>query len=574
MSPSDNKSLTPPGASHSVPGQPTAHGQAEQDDMWYSAIIRARAPRAALERIIQRQGSVAMLILAGITVFMCLSHILHGSFAADDWTYRAQAHFTGFGGIVSQQISQDARRPIAALYFATLFTLLGSHIKLLLICSAILRFLIAASVYALLRKLRFKWLDSVAIAGLVLLFAASDSTWLWATASVISFAVFCVLFGCFLNLHGVCIGVQHRRILRIAGLVLIVLGILTYELVAPLGLASGVLYLTQTQRHRALREWCTDLVVLGAAMIIFTFRLLPVLQGSDVHEVSTLSQMSGHAHVIFSQSATLLTRSLLPFGTPRNATVLGLLGALCVLALAVAFLLGPNSHTRRALLRWLVVITSGFVLIGLGYIFLIPSNIYYVPLQVGIGNRINSVSAIGYALVVYGSVALAVTLVFRELPHSYRWASGLAALIAVGVGLGYSRRIDTDKATWHRAATLASTTLVTLSTHVSTPPHGASVVTLNAPQESAPGVPVFDSSWDLNGAVQLIWGDSSLKAFPAPSGANITCTPAGLFVNTTAPPWQAKYPTDLVNVAAGSVYVVTSWSGCTHAATKLGILAA
>src|SRR5580693_121819 len=42
-------------------------------------------------------------VLATLTVFMCLSRVIHGSFVADDWSYRALAHFNSFGGIVNQQ---------------------------------------------------------------------------------------------------------------------------------------------------------------------------------------------------------------------------------------------------------------------------------------------------------------------------------------------------------------------------------------------------------------------------------------------------------------------------------------
>jgi hypothetical protein len=85
------------------------------------------------------------------------------------------------------------------------------------------------------------------------------------------------------------------------------------------------------------------------------------------------------------------------------------------------------------------------LLIGLGYIVLVPSNIYYVPLQVGIGNRVNIVAAIGYALVVYAAAKLVGMLVFRELLHSGQLIGTLATLIAVVVGVDYTRRTNTDK---------------------------------------------------------------------------------------------------------------------------------
>jgi hypothetical protein len=516
-----------------------------------------------------------MLILAALAVLMCLSRVLHGAFAADDWAYRAQAHFTSFSSIISQQLQQDVRRPGAALYFATLFGLLGSHIKLLLALSATLRFFLAASLYGLLRELRFRWLDAVAIAALALLFPSSDSTWLWATASVVTVAVVCLLVGCLLNLRGVRNEGRHRLALRIAGLALIIAGILTYELVAAVGLASGALYFAQTGSRKALREWAIDLLVLGIVIVVFTLHAIPVLHGGDVHEVSSLSQIREHAHVILSQSATLMTHSLLPFGTPRNSTVLGMTGALTVLAFVVALMLRPKSKSRQALMRWLAVAASGLLVVGLGYLALVPSNIYYVPLQAGIGNRINAVSAVGYALIIYSVVALAGTLVFRELPHSRMLIAGFTVSIATVIGLGYLSNVDTDKTAWRQAGVLESAILSTLRSHVPPPSHGSSVVTLDAPTEAAPGIPVFSASWDLNAAVQLLWNDPTLKAYPMAPGMTITCSPTKLSVNIAGQPgWEAGYPVAVVDVTAGAVLTVKNLSTCVNGTTKLGVHAA
>jgi hypothetical protein len=296
--------------------------------------LRVRLLEEIFPRVVQRSGVLAMLILMLLTALMCGGRIVHGGFMADDWALQADAHFTGFAGTMDILLREAVRRPVGAFYFATVFTLIGSHIRLLLMLTATLHFLLSAALYSILRELRFSWLDSVVIAALALLFPDSDSTWLWASASSLSVALVCTLSGCVLNLRAVEDGAQHRIPLRIAGLALIAAGILTYELVAAIGLASGALYFMQTDSRRALREWSIDAVTLGVVLVVFTLRMIPILHGTDVHEVSSSAQMWEHTHVIFSQAAKLLTSSLLPFGAPRNSTVLGLLGALLALVLA------------------------------------------------------------------------------------------------------------------------------------------------------------------------------------------------------------------------------------------------
>lgn len=572
MSASDSRSPT---VSSSVSTQPTADGQPEQASTWRSAILSARPSHGILERATRHKDAGAILILAVLAVAICGPHVLNGGLIYDDWTLRAQAHFTGFSGTLNQMISQDVRRPVGGLYLATIYTLFGSHVKSLLMLSAAMRFLLVAVLYGVLRELRFSWLAAVAIAGLTLLFPASDSTWLWIGASQLSFAVVCVLLGCLLNLRAVSDRESRRLPLRFIGLALIAAGILTYELVIPIGLLSGALYVTQTHPRRALREWGVDVLVLAIVIIVFTFHAVPLLHGSDVHEISSFAQMREHAHLMFSQSVALLTKSLLPYGTPRNATVLVMLGAVVVLALSVSYMLSRGNEARRTLLRWLVVMVAGVLLIGLGYILLIPSNIYYVPLQPGVGNRVNDIAAIGYALVVYAAAALVGTLVFRELPHSRLLVGTLTALIAVVIGVGYARHIDTDEAAWHQSVVLQRMILTTLRTHISPPPRGTNVVTLDAPIEAAPGVVVFQATWDLNAAVQLLWNDATLKAYPMAPGLHITCRRTQLLIGASGSPpsWQATYPTDIVDVAAGTVFSAKSAPACIDSATELGVLA-
>ena len=511
------------------------------------------------------------MLLAALAIFMSAARILHGSDIMDDWAIRAEAHFAGFGGVLKDLLQQDARRPLAAMYFAALFSVIGSHIKLMLAVSSILRLVIATGLYALLQELRFGWLDSVAIAGLALLFPNSDSTWLWPSASAYSLAVACVLFGCLVNVRAVRYGGRYLRLLRVSGIALISAGILTNELVVPLALASGALYFTLTAPRRALRSWSVDLLVLAIVIATFIFHLIPVIHGDDNHEISSFSQMRYHAHVILSQSSTLLTHSLLPFGTPRNSTVLGMVGVIMALALVVTSSLKPTAASRRALVKWLAVATIGLLIIGLGYVMLVPANIYYVPLQPGLGNRINAVPAIGMALVLYAAITLAAHLIFRELPRAPLLISGFIVLAVTLAGVGYARRIHADELAWRQSGELERAILVDLRTHVPTPPPNTSVVTIDAPVETAPGVPVFDASWDLNGAVELLWNDPTLRAFPTAPGMDLECATSQLRVNLPGSPaiWQATYPVDVMDIATETLLVLRSQSACSASKKQL-----
>ncbi|HUN78377.1 MAG TPA: hypothetical protein VMU32_05620 [Solirubrobacteraceae bacterium] len=517
---------------------------------------------------------MAIAALTLLLLLMCLSHILHGGLVADDWAYRALAHFGGFSGVVSQQIQQDVRRPLAAVYFATLFTTLGPHLKLLLAWSAGLRLIVAILAYTILRQLQFAKFAALALACLVMLFPFSDSTWLWPTASVLTFALACALFGRALNLSTMSRNVHYRALRRILGLSFLAAGILSYELVAPLCCAFGSLYLLRTHKRRALFEWALDLAVLIVIMMVFTLHVVPVLHGQDVHEISDLAQMRQHLGVMTTQSANLVTQSLVPFGSPDNALVLGILGVLVATALVVVARAHVPDQHRRSLIVALAVAGAGVIVVILGYLPLIPANIYYVPLQPGIGNRVNAVAAIGYVLILYGAVSLISTLpLWRPRRRLHRQL--LSALILVAVGIGYLHIVDSHRSAWRQSVILQETVLDDLRTHIPPPAHGAGILTINAPLETAPGVSVFDSSWDLNGAVQMLWNDPSLRALPILPAMTIVCLDSGLYVNSgpVLRSWQSSYPTYVLDVATDAVYTLDSRATCTSAAKALGILA-
>jgi hypothetical protein len=139
-------------------------------------------------------------------------------------------------------------------------------------------------------------------------------------------------------------------------------------------------------------------------------------------------------------------------------------------------------------------------------------------------------------------------------------------LIAVGlvlvIGGGYLARLGTDRGNWTRAASARYLLLRGLRREV---PHLAPGTTLIAggfPLFEEPGVPVFAASWDLNGAVQLLWHDDSLHAWPESKGT-LECGASGIGVTRISAGLLARYGhTVLVNVAGGATAAIDSPAEC------------
>jgi hypothetical protein len=57
------------------------------------------------------------------------------------------------------------------------------------------------------------------------------------------------------------------------------------------------------------------------------------------------------------------------------------------------------------------------------------------------------------------------------------------------------------------------------------PPSGSMVVSFGQPVWEASGLPVWATSWDLDGAVAVRYGDVTLAAMPAYPGTTVACGP-------------------------------------------------
>jgi hypothetical protein len=66
------------------------------------------------------------------------------------------------------------------------------------------------------------------------------------------------------------------------------------------------------------------------------------------------------------------------------------------------------------------------------------------------------------------------------------------------------------------------------------PPEGSLVLTFGHPAETAPGVPVFNASWDLHPAAQLL--GRTIHTYPVFKGARLKCSAESLTVQRLPTP--------------------------------------
>lgn len=281
----------------------------------------------------------------------------------------------------------------------------------------------------------------------------------------------------------------------------------------------------------ALRRWAADVATVALCFLLFSSQIVNLTGGRDVHVTLGLRATLNHVATLADQGLTLAVGALVPFGAPGRTAV-----ALAVLALVlIAGFVGwrtTDSALRDELVQWLALALAGAVVTIGGWGMLAPADpTYYSPLQPSLGNRVNLLADIGLPVLAVGLLGLLGALIFSGVPRDRRWGVPLVILaVAIPIAHVYLDRVDVDRAAWIQSRRMQGFVLDRLHQLISRPPPGSAVIARGFGLYTGPSVPVFNASWDLNGAVQLLWHDPTLHAWPAPPGT-LVCTETGMTVN-------------------------------------------
>jgi hypothetical protein len=424
-------------------------------------------------------AAIGLVLLAALVYG---DHVLRGGLLWDDWENAATTHYRyedGFLGPFDLRLA--AYRPLLALLLPLPHLVFGSAAPLHLALALALAVAAATAFYALLRELGARREFALAAAALALVFPWSDSTRLWATASLNLVAPVLFFVAATLALRR-----PAERVWLTAGL--LVAAVFTYEAVAGLVLLLPALYTRRMPRAVVLRRWRVEAAAAGVAAVLVA-ALTTKPEGGGL----------GHLMAMAGGGVALLGHALAPLGWV----------AAVALASAVAV------TAQRASLRPIALSLAALVLAWAPFV---PGEDKYVPTAPGIYDRVNIVAGFAIAALVCSLAGLARARVIQ-----------VAVVVAVGAGWmlqGRAHVADYERAAGERAAELAA-----IERAVPHPPEGARVVAVGGPRWAAPGVPVFGNSWDLGGALKVAYGDATIDGKPAAPGSPVSCEPHLLVVD-------------------------------------------
>jgi hypothetical protein len=504
-------------------------------------------------------GVALLLLLSGALIYG--SHIVDGNFNYDDWTLASLVKYTGYWPTANYYLHGD-HRPLIALY-QPLVALVGSgHVHVVLAWLAFARVAMSFSVYLFLRTMSLERIATVTIALLVLLFPFSDSGWMYIAGSPGSIGVFLYMVGATVAVWGLRAR-PGRAWVHVLAIVLYVASVLMYELALVAICLTGALYLLYAPRREAIRLWLIDVGAMAITLLV-TSRTVPLLPGTDAHQVLPISQWFTHAKLIYQQGRYILAASLQPFGGVHYNRVLAAAMGVVVAALVLQSRLPSSDAARLQLRRWLVVAAGAVVGLGCSWVLFVPSDVYYSPQVAGVGNRINALAGVYICTLAFAVAMLFSAIIVRLLRWTSDWAIAGALVLIALIGIGYARQVDSDKADWALASKLQTDELAALHRAVPRPAPGTEFVVFGAPGYTPHWVPIFAASWDLKGAVQLSWHDYSLGAYPVLAGALPSCGPA-----TVIPPLGGGYSTAVygraifVDAHTGAAALIRNRAQCT-----------
>ena len=468
------------------------------------------------------------LLIVGILAFT--PHILHGGFYLDDWSLAADTLYPhgaerSFGTALSRfNEFLSSCRPVLIVFLPLKYFIFGTHTKFLLAFSVLLALIVAALLYAVLRVIGLPWYHAWLIAALAVVYPWFDSTRFWESASPISLALIFALAGLWLALIGLSSGSWR---LHVCAALLYLLSMLSYETTLPVIASAGLLYVARARWRTARMRWGLDLVMVVFAGL-WSLTHTP-------RAVSSASSNFAHLREIVAQGGALLGHTALPLGMqPHTLLVVGGLAAIMGAGLALYLSSRRSSSSDEpqwGLRQWLLLGLSGLLIAALGWVSFVPADPYYTPSIFGFTNRVNGVAGFGLILTIYSSLGIVGVLVGRLARDARSIPVAVTLLLGVSLGAAYTHVLERHSRIWSAAYRSELATVGAVKARYPRLPHGTIVFVSGAPAYQTLGVPVFATTWDLNGMIRLQYEDGTLGAYPITEELKATCQAKGLRVD-------------------------------------------
>jgi hypothetical protein len=523
-----------------------------------------------------RELIVAFVGLLALCAAVYLPHASSHGLYTDDWWFVQRFHFLdhGLGSIGSMlDVSPfpnnyydhfsltNSYRPGQTAMLVGQYLLTGQSGSARLVLSVPLAAIESFLLYLVMRMLGLRPLVAGAAAALMAIGTFVDSTRLWSSVHSEMNAASLYLGGLACALAGLRSPGRRRRIAwHGAAFVLYLLAVFTYEAFLILLPLSVLAYLRVSDRQAALPRWGVDLVAVAIAAV-------------TVGRVANRDR-SGHVTIahLWHRVEDVLPGAARVFGwlVPGESVLAGVIGILLAIVAGAGVMLalrraGPAAAAAR---EWLEVGGTALLLALIGLLPLLPAEHALTPGNAGFANRLLVTSSLFYPLLYVSAVAL-IAIGLATLVRRPGWIVPLAAvgivLVAAGLVRRELQRQDDFSAAWSEEQKIVDRIQRTLPS----PQHDAVIISFRNPIALDGGMVSFDTDYDLDGALKLRYGDSTIRAHPyipggscGPGGVSFT----GVFEPTNTLPYGHMY---FVDVAGRRAIRIADQAQCSRELRRL-----
>lgn len=459
------------------------------------------------------------LFLFVCVIVSALPYINRLGFYSDDWAFLGNFIVTAdksiFGLFVDATTPNTFMRPLQNLYDAALFYFfglnpLGYHIINTLVFSAIILLL-----YKVLTEIKLSRIIAVTLPLIFAFLPHYSTNRFWYASFQVNLSMLLFLFSTLFGLKSLNPIYKHSLKLKILSIIFLIASALSYEVMMPFVLLNAILFWNPFQKLNGLRKKDKNLYHHG---VFISIQFLAVIYMSIFKALTTTRLGSVNFpeytfnlwisifktnFVELGLKIPLVLKSILIYHFSPQLIFQGI--SISIFIFYYLFVIFSDRRIRfpkRQLLSGLSLLSIFIFFLGYA-VFFVNNRVGFSP--TGIDNRVSIGAALGIALM-FVSLTAWLSSFFSNLWS--KWLYSLTVALACAVGFLI---INSLANYWVSAYQESNRVLTSIQKQFTTLPSKSILIVDGVCPYVGPGI-VFESMWDLKGALQTIYKDKSILA--------------------------------------------------------------
>jgi hypothetical protein len=170
---------------------------------------------------------------------------------------------------------------------------------------------------------------------------------------------------------------------------------------------------------------------------------------------------------------------------------------------------------------------AGITVAALGWVIFVPADPYYTPSIYGFTNRVNGLAGVGLVMIVYAACGIVGGLI-ALLVRRAQVATVATLGLALAVGVAYLSVVNRHGEVWTSAFRAEMAGIAQMKSQLPRLADGTTLFVSGHPAYQTLGVPIFSTTWDVDGMVKMQYKNPTLSALPVTTGTELSCSPDGV----------------------------------------------